>query len=90
MRQSASPQEAKKPSSCRFWELALDRYHPRDTLCPGLFEKLTPKSVVRKAGRSYPPTKGKAGGKLPSGKAALRSPARSFSEASRKAATNQA
>lgn len=38
----------------------------------------------------YPPTKGRAGGKLPSGNTALRSPARSFSEASRKAATNQA
>jgi hypothetical protein len=38
--------------------------------------------------RNYPPTNGKAGGKLPAGNVALRSPARSFSEASRKAATN--
>ena len=40
--------------------------------------------------KRYPPTKGRAGGKLPSGNAALRSPARNFSDAVRKAATNQA
>jgi len=33
-------------------------------------------------------TKGKAGGKLPAGNRAIRSPARSFADASRKAATN--
>jgi len=38
----------------------------------------------------YPPTNGSAGGKHPAGKAALRSPAFSFSAACRKAATNQA
>jgi hypothetical protein len=35
-----------------------------------------------------PATKGKAGGKLPAGNLASRSPARSFADASRKAATN--
>jgi len=35
-----------------------------------------------------PITKGKAGGKLPAGNLAIRSPARSFADASRKAATN--
>ena len=40
------------------------------------------------AGIAYPATKGKAGGKLPRGKVTVRSPFRSFSAASRKAATN--
>ncbi len=38
---------------------------------------------------SYPATNGKAGGKQPAGKGAVRSPRRSFSAASRKAPTNQ-
>ena len=52
--------------------------------------KVTATSVGRqKPRKGHPPTNGKAGGKLPRGKAALRSPARSFSAASRKAATNR-
>jgi hypothetical protein len=38
---------------------------------------------------AYPGTKGSAGGKLPAGKQAVRSPRRSFSAASRKAPKNQ-
>src|SRR4051794_11092883 len=47
---------------------------------------------VRRARREedYPATNGRAGGKLPAGKTALRLPCRSFSAACRKAATNQA
>ena len=37
----------------------------------------------------YPDTKGRAGGKLPAGKQAVRSPRRSLCAASWKAATNQ-
>ncbi len=39
---------------------------------------------------NYPLTNGKAGGKLQGGKGAVRSPSRSFSEASRKTFANQA
>jgi hypothetical protein len=42
----------------------------------------------RRRGR-YPATKGRAGGKLPVGKRALRSPQRSLSDASRKAPGQQ-
>src|SRR4029453_5599132 len=45
-------------------------------------------SVIRES--AYPATNGSAGGKLPAGKRANRSPDRSFAEASRKTATNQA
>ena len=41
-------------------------------------------------GEGHPPTKGNAGGKLPRGKGAARSPARSFSAAERNSSTNQA
>ena len=47
------------------------------------------RSEIRlKAPPSYPATNGRAGGKLPAGNDTSRFPARSFSEASRKAATN--
>lgn len=45
---------AEKASSRRFSEAPLGRYHPRDTLCPRPFEKLTPKSVVRRPGQKLP------------------------------------
>jgi len=47
-------------------------------------------AVKERLSRHYPATKGRAGGKLPVGKGALRSPRRSLSEASRKALTKAA
>lgn len=44
--------------------------------------------IMPKTPLSYPATNDKAGGKLPAGNDTIRFPARSFSEASRKAATN--
>ena len=78
----------------RSWPVESPKF--RENLTPGYTSSeqehlATRESVGRRpwAG-DYPPTKGRAGGKLPVGKATLRSPAFSFSAACRKAATNQA
>ena len=73
------------------WEILFDLYWSSGhTLALPPLEKLAPVAVGRAAGiGNYLPTNGKAGGKLPAGNDTLRSPALSFSAASRKAATNQ-
>ena len=65
------------------WEL-LDTPRPSR---PGKTPRIL---AVKRRGGGHPPTNGRPGGKLPLGKGAARSPARSFSASSRKAATNQA
>ena len=74
--------EPEAREACRLSSAYTDPFGPRLDLILSL----------RSSGDVFlqPATNGRAGGKLPAGKQAVRSPRRSFSAASRNAATNEA
>ena len=89
--QSGLAMSALKARASSILKLLSDRYRPSGhTFATPSSRGSLQSCRSRGLTRSYPPTNGKAGGKLPAGNAALRSPALSFSAASRKAATNHA